>query len=70
MHGWTRLAGIIWLAAGGDERLEGKDILKQWSPERQRKKEEVKSAFQLKMVIVWNEIFLAFVKMICSGTEI
>ena len=57
--------GRVWLATGGEEREKMKMIV---SGTAKRKRE--KSAFQLKMVLLWNEIFLSFVKMICSGTEI
>ena len=57
MDGCVLLA--LWLAAGGDERLERQENLKTMVSGMEKK---VESALQLKMVMLWNEIFLAFVK--------
>ena len=50
----------------GDEWLKRKEILKTMVSGMAKL---VKSAFQLKMVMLWNKIFLSFVKIICSGME-
>ena len=47
--------GRVWLAAVGDERLERKEILKTMVSGTAK---NVKSAFQLKMVMLWKELFV------------
>ena len=51
---------------GGDERLERKEI---WKMMVSGTAKNVESALQLKMVMLRSEMFLSFVKMICSGAE-